>query len=198
MWMKLKPLSQNFFQIPSYELAPKLLGHFLVHRDAGKLMAGKIVEVEAYHEMEAACHAYRGQTPSNASLFKEGGHAYIYFIYGLYWMLNISTGPKGSGQGILIRAIEPVEGREWMLANRPVEGKSLTNGPAKLAKALNITNLLQGDPVFKEGGLWVAEGAPVEEKEIVATTRIGVDFAGIDAKRPWRFYIKDNPFVSRK
>jgi DNA-3-methyladenine glycosylase len=156
-------------------------------------MTGRIVETEAYLPDDAACHAFRGETPRNRPLFLERGHAYVYFCYGSSWMLNVSGGPAGIGAGVLFRAIEPVEGIATMERNRGTKVlHDLTRGPGRVAQALRIGKGLNGIDLCAPGPLWL--GAPVNEtRDVGESVRIGITR---DAHLILRFYERGNPFVS--
>ncbi len=155
--------------------------------------SGRIVETEAYVVGDAAGHAYRGMTPRNRSLFLERGHAYIYLAYGSSYMLNVSSEPPGIGAGVLIRALEPLEGVRVMRLNRGVERlRDLARGPGRLTAALRVDRSLDGLDLCREGPLWLARGDR-ETGEIGRSIRIGVSR---DANRLLRFYLRDSPFVS--
>lgn len=172
--------------------ARSLLGYKLVSRTPQGITSGYIVETEAYHFTDPASHSFIGRTKRNNSLFENSGTVYVYFTYGMHYCLNIVCGNRGEGQGVLIRALEPVEGMNLMIKRRNTENmKLLTNGPGKLTQALGVkievdgTNLIKGPISIKRG---------ITPEEIVMTTRIGIKQA---VEYPWRFYIKDNPFVSK-
>lgn len=156
-------------------------------------MSGRIVETEAYLADDAACHAFRGPTPRNRALFLAHGHAYVYFCYGAHYMLNVSSEPAGVGSGILLRAIEPLEGIEWMTRHRKTTRLlDLARGPGRLAAALRISPRLDGQDLCGTGPLWL--GTPVQQvRRIGVSVRIGITK---DAHRPLRFYELGNPFVS--
>ena len=155
--------------------------------------SGRIVETEAYVVGDAAGHAYRGMTRRNRSLFLERGRAYIYLAYGSSYMLNVSSETPGIGAGVLIRALEPLEGIAIMQLNRGVQRlRDLTRGPGKLTAALRIDLSLDGLDLCREGPLWLARGDH-EPGEIGQSIRIGISR---DANRLLRFYLRDNPFVS--
>ena len=142
---------------------------------------------------DAAGHAYRGMTRRNRSLFLERGHAYIYLAYGSSYMLNVSSEPPGIGAGVLIRALEPLEGIAIMRLNRGVERlRDLARGPGRLTAALRVDRSLDGLDLCREGPLWLARGDH-EPGEIGQSIRIGISR---DANRLLRFYLRDSPFVS--
>ena len=189
----LKPLDRSALPIDTIALARDLIGKVLVRRLPEGVASGLIVETEAYIVGDAAGHAYRGITPRTRSLFLERGRAYVYLAHGVSSMLNVSSEAPGVGAGVLIRALEPLEGLSIMQRNRSVEGLSdLTRGPGRLAAALRIDRGLDGLDLCQEGPLWLAHGdrAP---GEIAQSVRIGVSK---DADRLLRFYVRGNPFVS--
>jgi DNA-3-methyladenine glycosylase len=187
----------------SLVVAPALLGYCLARQTPQGLIKVKIVETEAYHQDDPASHSFRGVTQRTAPMFQAGGRLYVYFTYGMHYAINIVVGPKGVGEGVLIRAGEPLEGIEIMRQNRykrrhNVQGltyHNLTNGPGKLAQALGITDTKLSGKILNKLSISLDPPAePVEANDIVAVPRIGITKA-IDL--PWRFYIKDNPFVSK-
>ena len=193
------PLPRPFYLQDTREAAQKLLGQLVVRRlPSGEVLSGIIVETEAYLTDDPACHAYRGQTPRNAAMFGPPGHAYVYFTYGLHMMLNLVCAPEGIAEAVLIRALEPVEGIEWMRQQRGerVDTRQLTNGPGKLAQALGLTRLTHNelDVTDPNGELRILSNA-YPPFEMVTTTRIGIT-QGVDLA--WRFYIQGSPYVSRK
>jgi DNA-3-methyladenine glycosylase len=167
-------------------------------------LVGRIVETEAYLADDPACHAVRElpgggvlhrQTARNATMFGPPGHAYVYFTYGNHFMLNVVTQPAGVPEAVLIRALEPLAGLGIMLERRGhTDPRAVTNGPGKLAKALAIDKSLDGHDLTQPP-LRLLQGEPVPAERIVTTTRIGLTRA-VDC--PWRFYERDNPWVSRK
>ena len=193
------PLEMDgFFERPTLDVARLLVGALLVHEiDTGRL-SGRIVEVEAYVTAEdAASHAFRGETPRNRVMFGPPGHAYVYISYGLHRMLNVATEPAGIGAAVLIRALEPAEGRAIMAANRglpPAAGVSrpnLTNGPGRLCQALAIGCVLNGADL-RRPPLYIVprHGDP---PPIVQTTRIGITRS---VTLPYRFYALGSSDVS--
>lgn len=175
------------------ELARFLIGKTLVHDLARGRLSGRIVETEGYLPGDAACHAFNGPTPRNRALFLEPGHAYVYFVYGAHYMLNVSSERHGIGAGILLRAIEPLEGIEAMKRHRGTSRiEDLARGPGRLAEALRITPRLDGEDICGDGPLWL--GAPSRPAgPIGVSVRIGITK---DADRLLRFYERGNPFVS--
>ena len=195
-------LPRNFYDRPTLTVAQDLLGKVLVrhHPDFGPLKA-RIVETEAYIGGEdKACHASKGMTERTKIMFGEPGHAYVYLIYGMYDCLNLVTEAEGIPAAVLIRAAEPIEGAEAMKALRGDKARKpydLTSGPGKLCKAMNITRALNGADICGESPLYVEDALP-QKLKIISCPRIGVDYAGEYKDRPWRFYIKGNPYVSKK
>jgi len=193
------PLPREFYVQDTRAVAQKLLGQIVQRRlPTGGLLSGIIVETEAYLKDDPACHAYRGRTPRNSTMFGPPGHAYVYFTYGLHMMLNLVCAPEGTAEAVLIRALEPVEGVEAMRQNRRgiLETRQLTNGPGKLAQALALTRLTHDGVDLTEPSsellILPNEYSPFE---MVTKTRIGIT-QGVDL--PWRYYVAGNPFVSRK
>jgi DNA-3-methyladenine glycosylase len=171
--------------------AKALLGWKLVHETPVGRVAGYIVETEAYNQDDPASHTYRGMTNRNAAMFQEAGSIYVYFTYGMHYCVNIVCGPKGRGEGVLLRALEPVEGLEIMKQRRGIDTeKLLTNGPAKITQALAITKdmggSVLGDKLHLEAGF--------KPELITQTGRVGISKA---REQEWRFYVSDNPFISR-
>jgi DNA-3-methyladenine glycosylase len=170
-----------------------LIGKLLVRELPEDVVSGRIVETEAYVIGDAAGHAYRGMTRRNRSLFLERGHAYVYLAYGSSYMLNVSSETPGIGAGVLIRALEPVEGIPIMQQNRGAKrSRDLARGPGKLAAALRIDCRLDGVDLCREGPLWLGRGDQEPDK-IGQSMRIGI---APDENRLLRFYLSDNPFVS--
>jgi DNA-3-methyladenine glycosylase len=175
--------------------ARRLLGSLLVRTHDGRQTVVRIVETEAYHQSDAASHSYKGRTPRTDVMFGPPGHLYVYFTYGMHYCMNVVTGPEGEGSAVLIRAVEPLEGIEYIRNNRPgLPDIQTTNGPAKTCKALRIDKLHNGHDL-KDEPLQLIMQPPVSDDNIVQTTRIGITQA---QEKPWRFYIADNPFVSKR
>jgi DNA-3-methyladenine glycosylase len=175
------------------ELARFLIGKLVVRTLTEGVMAGRIVETEAYLVGDPASHAYRGETARNRVLFGERGHAYVYLAYGTAWMLNVSSETPGVGAGVLIRAIEPTDGIAIMEQNRATTRvRDLARGPGRLCAALAIDRRLDGVDLCSRGPLWLGDdGRP--PGEIGLSTRIGLTRA---ADRELRFYVRGSPFVS--
>lgn len=182
----MKKLSRSFYARDCLQVAPELVGKWLVHRMHEGVLSGRIVEVEAYvHEEDQACHARFGRTNRNAIMYGPAGHAYIFLIYGMYDCFNVVTEPEGSPAAILIRALEPGPG----VAER-------SDGPGKLCRALHLTRA-QNHLDLCGDRLWL-EDRGEDAARIVATPRIGVDYAGEWAKKPWRFVDADSQHLSKK
>jgi DNA-3-methyladenine glycosylase len=174
-------------------LARYLIGKMVVRELPEGIVSGRIVEAEAYIIGDAAGHGYRGMTPRNRSLFLERGHAYVYVAYGISDMLNISSETPGIGAGVLIRALEPLDGIDIMRRNRGVERLTdLARGPGRLAAALRIDRSLDGIDLCKKGPLWLARDDR-KAGDIGESIRIGITK---DADRLLRFYLRDSKFVS--
>jgi DNA-3-methyladenine glycosylase len=179
--------------VDTVALARTLIGKLLVRKLPEGVVSGRIVETEAYIVGDAAGHAYRGMTPRNRSLFLERGHAYVYLAYGISYMLNVSSETQGIGAGVLIRALEPLEGIPVMQRNRGIERlRDLARGPGRLAQALRIDRELDGLDLCRKGPLWLARDDH-EPDDIGRSVRIGITR---EADRPLRFFLRDSPFVS--
>jgi DNA-3-methyladenine glycosylase len=195
-------LSRDFYiHDDVVEISRNLLGKVLYTSIDNQVTAGKIVETEAYCGMsDRASHAYPNRkTRRNSIMFEEGGAAYVYMIYGIHYLFNVVTGAKDVPKAVLIRALEPVEGIDIMCLRRDrVHPAKITSGPGSLSRALGINLDLYGSSL-QSGRIWIADhGEVIPGRDIVSTTRIGVDYAGEDARLPWRFYLRDNPWISRK
>jgi len=184
----------SFLQKPAWKVAPRLLGCDLVRLIDGNKVTGRIVETEAYDQMDAASHSYRGRTNRNAIMFGLSGHAYVYFTYGMYFCLNVVVGPLGYGSAVLIRAIEPLEGLNIIRTNRPKTTTlpELTNGPAKVCQALRVDRSLNGHDLHNPP-LQLIINPPINSQQIARSIRVGISR---DTDRLWRFFIKQNSFVS--
>lgn len=191
--MRLRRLSRAELPVASAALARFLIGKTLVRTVPGGRMLGRIVETEAYLPHDAACHAFRGMTRHNRALFLERGHAYVYFIYGNHFMLNVSAEEAGIGGGVLLRALEPLQGLELMRRRRGrVPERVLAQGPGRLAQAFRVDMRLEGADLCAAGALWL--GTPLEPVgRIGRSVRIGISK---DAHRRLRFYERGNACVS--
>jgi DNA-3-methyladenine glycosylase len=187
------PLARAELPVDTAALAHFLVGKLVVRELPEGIASGRIVETEAYVIGDAAGHGYRGMTPRNRSLFLERGHAYVYLAYGVSWMLNVSSETIGVGAGVLIRALEPVEGVAIMAHNRGTERLcDLARGPGRLAEALGIDRSLDGLDLCRKGPLWLA-GDGQTPSEVGKSVRIGI---AREADRVLRFYVRGSPFVS--
>ncbi len=174
-------------------LARYLIGKIVVREGPEGLLSGRIVETEAYPVGDAAGHAYRGETLRNHALFLCRGHAYVYLAYGVSYMLNVSSETASVGAGVLVRALEPLDGISAMQRNRGVEElRDLTRGPGRLTAALGIDRRLDGADLCRMGPLWLARDDH-EALEIGTSARIGLSR---EIDRPLRFYVRGNRFVS--
>jgi DNA-3-methyladenine glycosylase len=195
------PLPRTFYARDPREVSRNLLGKVLLRRQGGKLLAARIVEVEAYlGENDPAAHSAAGRTARNAVLFGPPGHAYVYFIYGNHYCLNVSCLPDGTAGGVLFRALEPLLGIEEMARaravsiTRPRDLRKLTSGPGRLAEAFGITRERDNDQdlTSAKSDLWIADD-DYRPPRIAVTRRIGITKA---ADRPLRYLIAGNEFVS--
>ncbi len=197
-----KKLTKEFYTRSPLIVAPELLGKIFVKREKDKILLGKIVEVEAYDgSMDESAHSYIGKTERNAVMFEEGGLLYVYFTYGVHFCANVVTGKKDEGTAVLIRAIEPLSNLELLAFRRfgkkdfnEKEKINLTNGPGKICQAFNIGRKENGISLLGDK-IYIVNGEKIPGEQIIQTTRIGIKKS---TELPWRFYIKDNPFVSRK
>ncbi|MCU0413677.1 MAG: DNA-3-methyladenine glycosylase [Ignavibacteriaceae bacterium] len=200
--LSIKKLKKSFYRKEVVVVARELLGKVLVKSNGKENLAGKIVEVEAYHgDIDEAAHSYGGITERNEIMFEAGGYLYVYFTYGAHHCCNVVTGKKGQGTAVLIRAVEPVFGLERMIKNRfgrklknEKEIFNLTSGPGKVCQAFKLDRShsgtdLTGDKIF------ILDGVKIKSKDIGISKRIGIT-RSVDL--PWRFFIKDNPYLSRK
>jgi DNA-3-methyladenine glycosylase len=219
-------LSRKFYLNPDTVAAARgLLGKLIVVPDElGRRVSGMIVETEAYlGTTDRAAHSYGGRrTPRNEVTYGTGGHAYVFFIYGMYYQLNVVIGPADLPHVVLIRAVEPVEGIEIMrerrgflskpgaiatgssalsepgaVATGSMPDKNLTSGPGKLCIALNITRELNAADLLGDR-IWLEDHHAFTDAEIASGKRIGIDYAGEDAEKPWRFWVNENEFVSKR
>lgn len=186
-------LARSELALDTVELARQLVGKIVVRVTAEGVLSGRVVETEAYPVGDAASHAYRGETARNHALFLCRGHAYVYLAYGASYLLNVSSETAGVGAGVLIRALEPLEGIATMQRNRRVQNlRDPARGPGRLAAALDIDRRLDGGDLCRLGPLWIARDKR-DPPEVGTSTRIGLSRA---AGRLLRFYIRGDPFVS--
>ena len=204
-------LPPEFYRRKTAAVARELLGCKLVRRHGDEAISGEIVETEAYVGADdPACHGYRNRrTARTESLFQDGGWTYVYFIYGVHWCFNVVTRAAEHPEAVLIRALRPVDGIERMRVNRrakknqaspakPLRDRDLTNGPGKLCQALAIDRSC--DRLSLSGPqIWIESRSNDSDRpDVVACARIGVDYAGPAAAWPLRFFIRDDPFVSKR
>ena len=194
-------LSEDFYKGGNVvKIARNLLGKGLFTRLDGVVTGGLIVETEAYSWKERGCHAFDAKkTQRNAIMFEKGGHAYVYLCYGMHHLFNVVTNVEGTADAVLIRAIEPLEGIEEMKLRRGLSrnGFQLTSGPGKLTRALGIDRTFNGK-FLRSNEVWIEDlGKKIAKKDIEVSVRIGIDYAGEDAKLPWRFTLRGNPWISR-
>lgn len=183
------------------QISKELLGKYLMTHLDGVLTGGKIVETEAYcGRTDRACHAYLNRrTKRTEIIYQEGGIAYVYICYGIHHLFNVVTNEQELADAVLIRAIEPTDGIDWMLKRRNMKKMAtrLTGGPGCLTKALGITRVHYGTDLQGKT-IWIEDRQnDIVDADIIACPRIGIDYAGTDALLPWRFYIKGNKWVSR-
>jgi DNA-3-methyladenine glycosylase len=194
-------LARNFYTRSDVLLiARELLGQVLVvPARSGTRVAGMIVETEAYRgPADCASHAYGGRrTKRTETMYRIGGTAYVYFVYGMYYQFNVVTNAAEIPHAVLVRALEPVEGVELMRERRLTRvDRNLASGPGKLCVALGIDRALDGADLLGER-VWIEAGRRVPAAAVAAGPRVGIDYAGDWAEKRWRFWIRDNPHVSR-
>ena len=184
------PLPREFYARPTLTVARELLGMRLVRLQEGVRLSGLILETEAYiGETDLGCHAKAGRTRRNAVMYGPPGHAYVYFTYGMHWMLNAVTGPEGFPAAVLLRAIQPLEGTDLILLRR--QGRDCL-GPAKLTQALSLDGAFNGaDLTYPASGLWIEAGQPQPESAVLTGPRVGLYTVPEPWKSiPWRFRVK--------
>lgn len=189
---------EAILKLKTIDVANKLLGHFLVSKYDNKLLIGKIVETEAYLYNDPACHSYNNRTKRNSMMYAQAGTSYVYFTYGMHYCFNVVTADVGVGEAVLIRALEPITGIEQMQINRSkTKLIDLCSGPAKLTQSLNITLKDNGiDLLDKDSPIHLRYNNDlINDVDIIQTQRIGISKS---KDMPYRFYIKDNLFVSKK
>jgi DNA-3-methyladenine glycosylase len=193
-------LSQSFYRRADVvRIASDLIGKWLFTSIAGEVTGGMIVETEAYSWRERGCHAFgKKKTPRNEVMFGEGGTAYVYLCYGMHYLFNVVTNVSEKPEAVLVRAIQPEVGAEIMQFRRGVlqSDLHLTSGPGKLTRALGIDRKLNGKSLL-DSEVWIEKRDKVQPQQILVSKRIGIDYAGVDAALPWRFSLKNNPWVSR-
>jgi len=201
-------LDKEFYKQGALTLAKELLGKLVVRTVDNVTLKAKIVETEAYiGEIDKASHAYNGRrTERTEPLFREGGISYVYFIYGKYYCFNVISGVEDKGEGVLIRALEPLNEFDYLAQKRfnqnydeltESKKKAITNGPSKLCMAFSIDKSENYMKLYEKGELHIEDGEE-ENFEIIETTRIGIDYAQEAIDFPWRFYIKGNKYISKR
>jgi DNA-3-methyladenine glycosylase len=193
-----RKLPRSFYSRSTLQVAQDLIGKVLVRDFEGLLLSGKIVETEAYvgpHDL--ACHASKGHTPRTSIMFGPAGYAYVYMIYGFYFCLNVVTERKGYPAAVLIRGVEPLESLDFMrkLRNNPERDTNIASGPGKLCRAMSIDKRLNGEDLLGRT-LWI-EDRKLDSGPIHSSPRVGVDYAGEYKDKPWRFFLANNPHVSK-
>jgi len=193
----LSALPRDFYCRDTRLVARDLLGTKLVRKVGRTRMSGVIIETEAYFGVDdSASHAHRGLTPRNTVMFGPGGFAYVYFVYGMHHMLNVVAETEGCPGAVLLRALLPVEGMSRMIARRGSQGKALTNGPAKLCRALDIDKSFYGWDLARGRGLWLEPCETIAAEDICCGPRVGIAYASaVDRQAPLRFWI--NPEKAR-
>ncbi len=211
-----KKLEREFYLRNTIKVAKDLLGKYLIRKLGRKHLVGKIVEVEAYLHNDPASHSYRGKTKRNEVMFRQGGHLYVYFTYGMHFCCNVVTEDEGKGCAVLIRAVEPMENIELMKTHRKIGTTknifNLTNGPAKLCQAFGLSRNENGTDLCGEQ-IWIGEinisknlnlsahtrsesmGQAGQKSKISSSSRIGITNG---YEHQWRFYFKENRWVSKK
>jgi DNA-3-methyladenine glycosylase len=193
----MKPLPRSFYARPVLTVARETIGKILVHDTPEGRVAGRIVEAEAYRGPEdRAAHSFGGRrTARTEAMFGPPGHAYVFFVYGMHWHMNLVTTAVDEPHAVLIRAVEPLEGLELMAARRGLStgSRDLTNGPGKLCQAFAIGKASYGADLCK-GPLFLSHGT---RPRVARSARIGIDYAGAWVARPWRFFERASPWVWR-
>lgn len=202
-------LNKEFYKQGALTLAKELLGKVVVRTVDNVTLKANIVETEAYiGEIDKASHAYNGRrTERTEPLFREGGISYVYFIYGKYYCFNVISGVEDKGEGVLIRALEPLNEFDYLAQKRfnqnygeltESKKKAITNGPSKLCMAFSIDKSENYIKLYEKGEFYIEDSKDEENFEIIETTRIGIDYAEEAIEFPWRFYIKGNKYISKR
>ena len=193
-------LEESFYQRADVtKIAKELLGKTLYTRINRKITSGIIVETEAYSHVEKGCHAYLNRmTKRNEVMFNAGGYAYVYLCYGIHNLFNVVTGSPGTGNAVLIRALEPIEGIDIMKERMNTSNvRRITSGPGKLTKALGIDRTFNAKHLTGSD-VWIDDqGIILKKQQIIASKRIGIDYAGEDANLLWRYTVDGNVWVSK-
>jgi DNA-3-methyladenine glycosylase len=194
-------LSQDFYTREDVTLiARDLLGKVLCTNIDGILTTGIIVETEAYSQREKACHAFGGKRTTRTEIFyNDGGLSYVYLCYGIHYLFNVITNWHHTADAVLVRALEPLEGAEHMLIRRGMDKMAhrIAAGPGSVCKAMGINKTHNGIDLTDQE-IWIEDrNISYKKSQIIASPRVGVDYAGEDAKLPWRYRVRDNPWVSK-
>lgn len=189
----MKDESFAWLNIPAEEAARRLLGCELLREIDGQTIRVRIVETEAYDQTDEASHTFNGRTKRNDAMFKSAGHMYVYFTYGMHHCCNVVCGPDGVGSGVLIRAVEPVEGKELIEARRNMTGINVTNGPGKICQALGIDRSMSGHYLV-DSPIRLVKKPPLPSEEVTVGPRIGISKAVHELRR---FYETGNRYVSK-
>lgn len=197
----LAPLPRSFFARDTQLVARQLLGKLLVRRWRGIDLVGRITEVESYvGQDDLACHAAKGRTPRTEVMFGPAGHAYVYLVYGIHELFNLVTEQEGFPAAVLVRSLEPVAGIAAMRRARGAQAiEQLTTGPGRLTQALRISRQFNRLDCCANDRLLVADdGTRIDDALVQTGPRVGVDYAGVWAALPWRYYLRDSDFVSQR
>jgi DNA-3-methyladenine glycosylase len=186
-------LEFDFLKDAASIVAPRLLGCILEREVDGHILRAKIVETEAYDQTDAASHSYNGRTPRTEVMFGPAGYLYVYFTYGMHYCCNVVVGEEGYGAAVLLRALEPITGMDYMEKRRGRTGTESTNGPGKLCQALGIDKNMNGHDLH-DNPLRLVPQPALSNSVITQTTRIGISQA---KDVPWRFYVTDSEWVSK-
>lgn len=194
-------LSKSFYVREEVSLvARELLGKRLLTSIDGVLTGGMVVETEAYSQDERACHAYGGKRTARTEIFySDGGLAYVYLCYGIHYLFNIITGTAERADAVLIRAIEPTDGIDYMLQRRKMDKLTtkIACGPGSVSQALGINKTHYGANLLADE-IWLEDhDLTINDSQVLASSRVGVAYAGEDALLPWRYRIKDNPYTGK-
>lgn len=208
-----KKIKRNFFLQPTLKVAKLLLGKYIIRKIGNKKIIGKIVETEAYiGPYDRASHAYNfKKTKRNHVEYLEGGYVYIYLVYGMYWQLNFTTAKKEKPECVLIRAVEPIseiikiKNQKLKIKNTKQNSKfsnkllNISNGPGKLCKFLKLNKSFYGENLIKSKRIWLENSKEkIKPNQIKSAPRVGIDYAGnYWSKKKWRFYLKNNDFISK-
>ena len=184
-------LEQNFFGQKTLTVASKLLGKKIVRNFNGALLTGMVAETEAYiGSKDSACHAFNGKTPRNSVMYGKAGVAYVYFVYGIHFLLNVVTEEEGNPCAVLLRGLVPLSGQDQMQILRKTKGKGLTDGPAKLCQAMAIDKTFNSWDLTQGKKLWFEDYKTIPDRHINAGPRIGINYADQkDRQALWRFWV---------